>query len=91
MLEGTWQALEMSRSLPPWQLDGLACVVWIMAGQDLWPAEVSDQSLRAFVNISHLQKIIKKRGKNTQDHTTRLCQSDYFAAFALEVLSHFKT
>lgn len=67
------------------------CVVWIMAGQDLWPAEVSDQSLRAFVNISHLQKIIKKRGKSTQERTAGLCQSDYLVAFAPEILSHFKT
>lgn len=72
----------MSWSLPPWQQDGLACVMWTAAGQGLGPAEASGQSPRAFVNISHLQKIIKKRRKKTQEHTTGLCQSEYLTAFA---------
>ena len=60
-------------ALPDWWLDYLCDVDhgWV---RGLGPAEASDWSLRACVNISHLQKIKKNRRKNTQGHTTRRYQ-----------------
>lgn len=59
------------------------CVMGLLARQGAWGQQ------EAFVDILHLQKIIKKRRMNTQEHTTRLQPPEYLTTSASDVLNLF--
>lgn len=79
---------ELVTALPLWQPDYL-CDVEHGWERGLGPAEASNPSPGAFVNIAHLQEITKKKERNTHERTTRFYQHDYLTTYCFRCLKSF--